>query len=400
MTFLRDIPGLLCLRDESLRSLSSRNNAALPLGIFLAGFLTFGLVRNVIYAELREFRAAAGPLDYLFRLNVFPALAYFALLLVPVLISLSNALAGDGLGFTVSRREYRAWLMVLLPLWGALFLVAAPVQWLLPHFLVLGEFGISMGLLVLSSLMIFYTIWGTGRLGSVPPPVSAAVVVLSCLTLPILYMLAGTPYAALLVLVVVASFFLRRRLKARAARSRVERAFEQRIAALEVKLQDADAQHRAGMMQSQLGRLEAAAASLERAVQMRPDLPEYHYDLGRIFETRGDWPAALSCYDAARDIAPDCGQGNVSREAGKGYLHTGATDKAVELLRSFLQERASDPEARYWLAVALERADCAEEMRIQLHTLLEQARSNPGLFRKENREWVLRARALVRSSSA
>ena len=399
MTSLRDILGLMRFREESLRSLAAHRSPLLPLGIFLAGFLTFGLVRSLVYAELREQQAAAGPLDYLFSLNAIPALVYFALILVPLLISLSNALAGDGLGFTVSLRDCRTWLMALFPLWGVLFLVAAPVQWLLPHFLVLGEFGISIGLLVLSSLMIFYTTWSTGRLAGVPPPMAAAVVVLSCLTLPVLYLLASRPYGALLALVVAVIFLCRSRLRVRAARSRVERALEQRIAALEVKLQDAEAQRRTGMMQLQLGRLKAAAASLGQAVQLRPDLPEYHYDLGRIFEAGGDWPAALARYEAARDLAPDCCQGNVMREAGKGYLHTGATDKAVELLRSFLREHASDPEARYWLSVALQKADCTEEMSIQLHTLLEQARSNPSQSRKENREWVLRARAMVRNCS-
>jgi tetratricopeptide (TPR) repeat protein len=400
MTSLRDIPGLVRLRDESLRSLAGRKSLIMPLGIFLAGFLVFGLVRSAVYAELREQQAAAGPLDYVFALNVIPALVYFALILVPLLISLSNGLAGDGLGFTVSAREYRSWLAVLLPLWGLLFLVAAPVQWLLPHFLVLGEFGISIGLLVLSSLMIFYTIWSTGRLACVPPPTAAAAVVLSSLTLPVLYLLAARPYVALLVLVVAASFLCTSRLRDRAAAGRVERALEQRIATLEVKLQDAEAQRRAGMMQFQLGRLKASANSLERAVQMLPDKAEYHYDLGRILEAGGDWPAALVQYEAARDLAPDCCRGNVMREAGKGYLHTGATCKAVELLGSFLREHASDPEARYWLAVALQKDDRVEEMCIQLHTLLGQARSGPRLSRRENREWVLRARALLRIGGA
>jgi tetratricopeptide (TPR) repeat protein len=400
MRRLREIPGLLLLREESIRCLAASRSLLLPLAVFLAGFVAFSLVRAVVYAELQEPQAAAGPLGYLFSLNVVPALVYFALIVVPLLISLSNALAGDGLGFTVSRREYRAWLMVLLPLWGLLFLIAAPVQWLLPQFLILGEFGISIGLLVLSSLTIFYTIWAGGRLANVRPPVAAAVIVISCLTLPALHLLAARPYIALLILVAVATVYCWSRLRAHAAANRRERALEQRIAALEVKLLDAEAQHRTGMMQLQLGRFRAAAVSLGRAVEMKQDMPEYNYDLGRAFEAEGDWPAALARYETARGLASDCRQGNVVREAGKGYLHTGATDKAVELLRSFLDEHRSDPEARYWLAVALEQADRPEEMIVQLHTLLEQARSNPGQSRRENREWVLRSRALLRSSGA
>lgn len=399
MTSLRDVPRLLILRDESLRSLSARGSLLLSLAVFLSGFVAFGLVRAAVYAELREPQAAAGLLGNVYSLNIVPALVYFALIVVPLLISLSNALAGDGLGFTVSRKEYLDWLRVLLPLWGLLFLAAAPVQWLLPQFLVLGDFGISIGLLVLSSLMVFYTIWAAGRLAGVTPPIAGAVVVIACLTLPVLNLLAARPHGALLVLVAAAILYCWNRLRVHAAGNRVERALEQRIAALEVKLQDAEAQRRTGVMQLQLGRLQAAAVSLGRAVQMRPDMPEYHYDLGRVLEAEGDWQAALERYEAARRLAPDCCQGNVVREAGKGYLHTGAADEAVDLLSSFLKEHGSDPEARYWLAVGLQRTDCPEEMIVQLHTLLEQARSSPRQSRREDREWILRARALVRSSS-
>jgi tetratricopeptide (TPR) repeat protein len=399
MTFVRCILGLLYLHDESLRLLAGSRNPVLPLGAFLAGFVVFGLVRQAVYAGLGEPQAATGPLGYFVRLNIFPALVYFGVLLVPLLVSLSNALAGDGLGFTVSRREYAAWRAALLPLWGTLFLLAAPVQWLLPQFLVLGDFGISIGLLVLSSLIVFYTIWGAGRLAGVSPPIAAAVVVLACLTLPVFSLLSGGPYASLLLLCVAVIIRLSVWVREKSAASRVERMLEQRIAAMEVKLQDPEAQHRVGMMQVQLRRLDAAAASLERALSIRPDVPEYEYDLGRVHESRGDWEAALAHYENARGLAPGCCQGKALREEGKACFHTGDTEKALELLRSFLGEHASDPEARYWLAAALGRNDCAEEMRIQLHTLLEQARSSPRLSRTVNREWVLRARALIRSES-
>lgn len=399
MTFLRHILGLLCLRDDSLRLLAGSRNPIVPPGVFLAGFVGFGLVRQAVYAGLSEPQAVPGPLGYLVRLNIFPALFYFVVLLVPFMISLSNAFAGDGLGFTVSRLEYAAWREVLLPLWGVLLLVAAPVQWFLPHFLVLGDFGISIGLLVLSSLMVFYTIWGVGRLAGVSPPLAAAVVVLACLTLPVFSLLSSGPYASLLLLCVAVIIWVSDWFRKRSAASRIERMLEQRIAAMEVKLQDAEAQHRVGMMQVQLGRLEAAAVNFELALSLRPDVPEYQYDLGRVRESQGDWQAALAHYETARGLSPDCCEGKVLREAGKALFHTGETEKAIGSLKSFLGEHPSDPEARYWLAAALERNDCAEEMRIQLHTLLEQARSSPRLSRTLDREWVLRARALIRCGS-
>ncbi len=82
------------------------------------------------------------------------------------------------------------------------------------------------------------------------------------------------------------------------------------------------------------------------------------------------------------------GTGDIFREVGKAYLHTGNMDKAIEFLNFFLQTRGSDPEGRYWLAVTLQKLGKPEETRVQLNTILEQARSNPRFFRKENRQWI------------
>lgn len=95
-------------------------------------------------------------------------------------------------------------------------------------------------------------------------------------------------------------------------------------------------------------------------------------------------------------MEPEYGHGDIFREVGKSYLHTGKLEKAVEFLKYFLENRASDPEGRYWLAIALQRMGKEDQMRAQLATILEQARSNPRFFRKENREWLYRARVGLR----
>jgi hypothetical protein len=98
-------------------------------------------------------------------------------------------------------------------------------------------------------------------------------------------------------------------------------------------------------------------------------------------------------------LNPEYGLGDIFREVGKGYLHTGSGEKAKEFLNFFLKKRDSDPEGRYWLAVALQKIGDLEQMRFQLNRILEQARSNPRFFRKENREWIYRARTMLREIS-
>ena len=120
--------------------------------------------------------------------------------------------------------------------------------------------------------------------------------------------------------------------------------------------------------------------------------------MGRIHETAGDWNRAAAEYEAAYQSNPEYGQGDIFREVGKGYLHTDRTEKALEFLTYFQERRGSDPEGRYWLAVAMQQAGRMDDMRVQLNTILDQARSSPRFFRRTHREWIYRARILLRSN--
>jgi tetratricopeptide (TPR) repeat protein len=111
----------------------------------------------------------------------------------------------------------------------------------------------------------------------------------------------------------------------------------------------------------------------------------------------GEWPEALEQYEETYRLDPEYGVGDIFREVGKGYLHTGNIEKGMEFLTFFLKKRVSDPEGRFWLAVALKKKGNLEEMRLQLNLILEQARSLPRFFRKKNREWLYLARNMIRN---
>jgi predicted Zn-dependent protease len=119
-----------------------------------------------------------------------------------------------------------------------------------------------------------------------------------------------------------------------------------------------------------------------------------------VLEQQGDWPGALDHYEHVYTLSPRYGMGDVFREVGKAYLHTGKVEKAIEFLHFFLKERHSDPEGRYWLAVAQGKQGNLRESKAELSILLEQARSGPRFFRKENRRWIFLARGLSSGSRA
>lgn len=192
MTFLSDLPGLLAFRVQALRSLAERGALAGGGVLFIAGFLAYALVRNSVYADLPEILASRSSLaGYFWDLNLVQVILFLLLIYIPAVIVLSNSIAEKGLGFSVSGKVYRAHASVFLALYGLLFFITAPIQWLVPHFLIIGMLEISFGMLVRLILVLTYTVWAIKQLNYLSPAQSVGVFVLSWFTLPVYYILVS-----------------------------------------------------------------------------------------------------------------------------------------------------------------------------------------------------------------
>jgi tetratricopeptide (TPR) repeat protein len=161
---------------------------------------------------------------------------------------------------------------------------------------------------------------------------------------------------------------------------------------------DADAHYQLGLSHFERGNHQTARDYFRNALEIEPDDPDYHYSMGRLLEAETDWAGALQQYEEVYRLDPSYKLGDILREVGKGYLKTGEVEKALEFLKYFVNSRESDPEGRYWLAVALGRSGDPAAMRTHLNRLLDEARSNPRFFRKEKREWLYRARVRLKRS--
>lgn len=395
--FLLDILKTLAFRSRSLRALGARRASITALISLAVGFLAFILVRNNATLNVVPYiHPQPGFLESFLESHLLQMLLFLSLVYVPVIIVLSNAFAGDGLGFSMSRAEYRTHLSALFPLWGVLFLIGAP---LVPYFLDLGFLVISAGEFWLFLTLVVYTVWAVKELDYIPTALALGVFILSLVTLPVLFVLTNFLFALPFFVVLPVLYVFLQRLRELVATKTLLRGFRQHLRTLTLNPRDADAHYQLGLLHFQGGHLETARGYFEQALAIDLQDPDYHYYMGRIFESREDWPKAAAEYEETYRLNPEYGLGDIFREVGKGYLHTDRAEKAIEFLRFFLERRGSDPQGRYWLAVALQRTGNAGEMRAQLNTILDQARSNPRFFRREHREWIYRARILLRGTA-
>ena len=192
MIFFSNLPGLLAFRAQAVRSLAERGAAAWGVVLFSAGYLAYALMRNSVYADLPELmNRRSGLAGSFWDLDFVQTVFFLLLIYIPAIVVLGKALSGHGLRLSVSKKEYGAHCSVLLTLWGLLYLIAAPVQWLVPHFLIIGMLEISFGMLVRLALVLAYTVWAIQHLNNLTPAQSFGVFVLSWFTLPLYYLLVS-----------------------------------------------------------------------------------------------------------------------------------------------------------------------------------------------------------------
>ncbi|MDR0310452.1 MAG: tetratricopeptide repeat protein [Acidobacteriota bacterium] len=397
--WLKNLLGSLGLQTAALRALADGQSVMAGIVCYIAGYLAYALVRGVVYASLLGFSplgglSFAGPAADLAR-----ELIFLLLLFVPAIVALSNAFSDDGLGLSFSVAEYRAHIAVLFPLWGAVFLVTAPLQWTRVHFLIFGDIvEISIAYLIRSLLLLIYTFWAVMRLNYLSPTRTCGVFALSALTAPIFWAISvfiwSLPFLFLIPLFYFAAGWVRNLGAGRAGTGD----FQRNMRTLTINPQDADAHYQLGRIGLDRGNPDAARGHFDAAVKITQQVAEYYYYFGLACERKKDWGKALECYEKAYRLDPEYGQGDIFREVGKAYLNTGSVEKGKEFLTFFLSRRGADPEGRYWLAAALLESGDADGAWFQLNMIIDQAKANPRFFRKRNREWIYRARNLMRET--
>ena len=399
MVFLSDLLGMLAFRFCALRLHAERGMIFRGIASFSAGFLCYVLVRNRVYSELPELLAQPpGPIHYLYHLNLIQTLLFILLVYIPVLILLGNSISGESPGISISWREYRMHVSVLLPLWGLLFLITAPVQWIVPHFLIIGMFEISVGLLVRSILLVLYTTWAVGHLNCSSVAQASAIFILSWFSLPVFFLLTYNHFVPALFVLAPLLFWSGLRFRRYREYRKDEILLQRHLSRLSSNPENTDSCFRIGKILLKRKNPDEASGYFENALRADPENPDYGYHLGQAFQMKGDWEKALQFYEGVYRVDAEYGSGGIVRDLGKTYVHLDRISRGRELLDSFLKKHDTDPEARYWMAVALQKSGQTARMVGELKLIMDQVRAHPRSFYRQNRQWVHRTRDMLRET--
>ncbi|OAN50296.1 hypothetical protein A6A04_02540 [Paramagnetospirillum marisnigri] len=131
------------------------------------------------------------------------------------------------------------------------------------------------------------------------------------------------------------------------------------LALLDTEPGHAMAWHLAGVVAYQTGRKPLAAERMGRAVELRPDFPEAHNNLGNALKDLGQPERALSHYDRALALKPDFPEPRFNR--GSVLHELGRLDEAVASYQAAIALRPDYVDALSNLGLALRELDRMDE---------------------------------------
>lgn len=201
----------------------------------------------------------------------------------------------------------------------------------------------------------------------------------------------ASPFLLLLLL-----FLLRDRIDEFIGATRSRQAFKQNLEAATLNPADASAHYQLGLIYQKRGEHEAARASFQRAVEIDPQEGDAHYQLGRIARQQGRLDEAIRHFEEVVRLDPAHSQNEIWRETGLVYYDAGQFQDALDMFDKFLGKRPSDAEARYWRGMTLYRLGHEIEATQEMQTCVESVRTAPAYKYRFDRRWMNLAENFLR----
>jgi tetratricopeptide (TPR) repeat protein len=201
----------------------------------------------------------------------------------------------------------------------------------------------------------------------------------------------ASPFLMLLLL-----FLLRDKIDEYIGATRSRQAFKQNLEAATLNPADASAHYQLGLIYQKRGEQEAARASFQRAVEIDPREVDAHYQLGRIASHQGRLDEAIRHFEEVVRLDPAHSQNEIWRETGLVYYNAGQFPDALEMFDKFLGKRSSDAEAQYWRGMTLHKMGRESEAAQEMQNCVESVRTAPAYKYRFDRRWMNLAENFLR----
>jgi len=328
---------------------------------------------------------------------------FVAVIYVPFAILIANLFERRASFSLVIREEYAPVVSCSLLSLAAALLVALPaavfIGWqssMLRSEAVIGY----MVLLAMMPLPIFaalmtITIGTSFRIGWAAAAATTLISFLSLLGIPLL-MQAATFVCASPFLLILMVFLLRDRIDDFIGAARSRQSFKQNLEAATLNPADASAHYQLGLIYQKRGELDAATGSFQRAVEIDPREVDAHYQLGRIARQQGRLNEAIQHFERVVQLESAHSQNEIWRETGLVYYDAGQYQDALEMFDKFLDKRPSDAESRYWRGMTLNKLGRENEAIQEMQNCVESVRTAPAYKYRFDRRWMDLAQSYLR----
>ncbi len=218
---------------------------------------------------------------------------------------------------------------------------------------------------------------------------------LSLLGMPFL-MHAATIICASPLLLLLLLFLLRDRIDDFMRSARARQSFKQNLEAATLNPADASAHYNLGLLYQTRGDFDEAAASFKKAAEIDPTETDAHYQLGRIAREQGRLNEAVAHFEKVIQQDSSYSHHEIWRETGLVYYGARQYKDALEMLDKFLNERPSDAQARYWRGMTLGQMGRAEEAVQEMQGCIESVKTAPAYKYRTERQWLHLAQNFLR----
>jgi tetratricopeptide (TPR) repeat protein len=216
----------------------------------------------------------------------------------------------------------------------------------------------------------------------------------SLIALPLLpnpLFLLTSPFLALIVIILIMNF-----LGSAMSAARDRENFKQSLEAATLNPADASAHYNLGLIYQQRGDTERARDCFLRAIEIDADETDAHYQLGRIAREEGRLADAILHFDAVLERDANHSQSEIWREVGRTYVQAAQHEDALAAFERFLEKRHSDAEGLYLYGLTLYHLGREEEAARQMRACVEAVRTAPAYKYRSEKRWMNEAQSFLR----